>query len=129
MQVCHGRAPPLRRVRPGDTVVYYSPTERFQARETLQAFTAIGIVKDGDPYQVEMGEGFRPYRRDVRWLQAREVPIRQMLGLLEFTSGHRSWGYSLRFGLFEVSAHDVQTIAQAMGAAWPPRVSPQLACP
>jgi len=26
MQVCHGKAAPLRRVRPGNRVVYYSPT-------------------------------------------------------------------------------------------------------
>jgi hypothetical protein len=26
MQVCHGKAAPLRRVQPGDRVVYYSPT-------------------------------------------------------------------------------------------------------
>ena len=26
MQVCHGKAAPLRRIQPGDGVVYYSPT-------------------------------------------------------------------------------------------------------
>nr|WP_315485999.1 EVE domain-containing protein [uncultured Undibacterium sp.] len=26
MQVCHGKASPLRRLRAGDKVVYYSPT-------------------------------------------------------------------------------------------------------
>ncbi len=58
-----------------------------------------------------MGEGFRPYRRNVRWLQAREIPICPMLGILEFTSGHRSWDIRLGSSLFEVSAYDVQIIA------------------
>ena len=35
MQVCHGKAAPLRRVHPGDGVVYYSPTGAFQAKDKL----------------------------------------------------------------------------------------------
>lgn len=42
MQVCHGKATPLRRVKPGDYVVYYSPTVEFGSKKKLQAFTAIG---------------------------------------------------------------------------------------
>ncbi|MDD5576645.1 MAG: EVE domain-containing protein, partial [Acidithiobacillus sp.] len=29
MQVCHGKAAPLRRIKPGDRVAYYSPTVEF----------------------------------------------------------------------------------------------------
>jgi hypothetical protein len=43
MQVCHGKAAPLRRVQPGDRVVYYSPTFAFRGRDGLQSFTAIGV--------------------------------------------------------------------------------------
>lgn len=39
MQVCHGKAAPLRRVKPGDRVVYYSPTLEFRSKSKLQAFT------------------------------------------------------------------------------------------
>src|SRR5437879_3630028 len=46
MQVCHGKAAPLRRVKPGSRVVYYSPTEAFGGKERLQAFTALGVVRD-----------------------------------------------------------------------------------
>lgn len=28
MQVCHGKAAPLRRIKPGDRVAYYSPFAR-----------------------------------------------------------------------------------------------------
>ena len=113
MQVCHGKAAPLRRLQPGDRVVYYSPTVTFGGNDRLQAFTAIGTVS-GEPYQVDMGGGFRPFRRDAIWDEAREVAISQLLHELEFTAGQRNWGYQLRFGLFEISAIDMATVAGAM---------------
>lgn len=116
MQVCHGKAPPLRRIRPGDQVVYYSPTARFGERIPLQSFTAIGNVLTGEPYQVDMGDGFYPFRRDVRWLEANEVPIAPLLPRLEFSAGRKNWGYQMRFGLFEISEHDFLIIAAAMEA-------------
>ena len=73
MQVSHGKGGPLRRLRPGDGVVYYSPTVTFGGKDRLQAFTLIGTVKDDRVYQVDMGEGFRPFRRDVRYLEAQEA--------------------------------------------------------
>ena len=117
MQVSHGKAAPLRRIRSGDRVVFYSPTEAFRGKDRLRAFTAIGIVKEGGPYQAEMGGGFSPFRRDVAWQAAKETPIEPLLEQLEFTSGKRNWGYQLRFGLFEISDVDMSRIAQAMGAS------------
>ena len=46
MQVCHGKAAPLERMRPGDHVAYYSPAQLFRGKDGLQAFTALGIVAD-----------------------------------------------------------------------------------
>lgn len=119
MQVCHGKAAPLRRIHAGDGVVYYSPTEQFGGAQALRAFTAIGVVAEGAPYAFEMEEGFCPFRRDVRWLQANETPIAPLLPTLDFTAGKRNWGYPLRFGLCALSAADWQRIAQAMGAQMP----------
>jgi hypothetical protein len=116
MQVHHGKAAALRRISPGDWVVYYSPTVAFGGKDKLQAFTAIGVVKDGDPYQAGMGGGFHPFRRDDGWLEAREAPIQPLLSVLEFTAGNRNWGHQLRFGLFPISDHDRQIIAEAMQA-------------
>jgi hypothetical protein len=126
MQVCHGKAAPLRRISPGDRVIYYSPTERFGARIPFQSFTAIGKVLSGDPYQVDMGGGFCPFRRDVQWSKANEVPISRLLPRLKFSSGRKNWGYQLRFGIFEISDQDAVLIAAAMGAddpAIPPNPS------
>ena len=114
MQVHHGKAAALRRISPGDCVIYYSPTAAFGGKDKLQAFTAIGVVRDGEPYQADMGGGFRPFRRDVTWLDAHETPIQKLLGVLEFAAGNRNWGYQLRFGLFPISDHDRQIIAEAM---------------
>ena len=78
-----------------------------------QAFTAIGIVADGEPYQFDMGGGFKPFRRDVSWWQSNEAPIHLLLDELGFTTG-RGWGAKLRFGLIEVSDADMDVIEKAM---------------
>ena len=117
MQVSHGKAAPLKRIKPGDRVIYYSPTVVYGEKDGLQSFTAIGTVKEGDPYQVDMGKGFTQYRRDVTWAKAKEAPIQPLLEKLEFTAGKTNWGYKLRFGLFPISAGDFRLIAKAMGAA------------
>jgi hypothetical protein len=117
MQVSHGKAAPLKRIEPGDRVIYYSPAVTLGAKDKLQSFTAIGTVKDREPYVFDMGKGFKPYRRDVQWAKAKEAPIRPLLDALEFTSGKPNWGYQLRFGLFAIGKADFRLIAAAMGAA------------
>jgi hypothetical protein len=116
MQVCHGKGSPLRRLRPGDGVAYYSPTVSFGGKDRLQAFTLIGTVKDDRVYQVDMGAGFRPFRRDVRYLEADDASILPLIDKLDLTRGKRNWGYSFRFGLVEISGADFEAIAAAMGA-------------
>jgi EVE domain len=116
MQVSHGKAAPLKRIKPGDRVVYYSPTVTLGNKDGLQSFTAIGTVQEGEPYLFDMGNGFKPHRRDVVWAKAKEAPIRPLLEKLEFTAGKPNWGYQVRFGLFPIGAKDFRLIAKAMGA-------------
>ena len=117
MQVCHGKAAPLRRMRPGQHVAYYSPTEAFRGHQPLQAFTAIGVIRDSEPYYFDMGGGFRPWRRDVDWLVSQSADIRPLLEQLEFAAGRGSgWGFPLRFGVLAVSDADMAVIAFAMSA-------------
>ncbi|MFZ5784585.1 MAG: EVE domain-containing protein [Pseudomonadota bacterium] len=119
IQVGHGKASPLRRLQPGDRVVcyspnrYYSPSHASRGRDRLQAFTALGTVKPGKPYQADMGFGFRPFRREVSWHEAEPVAIQQLQDRLTLT-GETNWGYRLRQGLVEISHDDVALIAEAM---------------
>lgn len=118
MQVCHGKAAPLRRLRAGDRVAYYSPSSQFGGKDKLQSFTALGRVLERPPYAHDMGGGFVPFRRDVAWQgEGRALPIQPLLDRLEFSRGQKNWGYQLRFGLFEISAQDMDLIAEAMAAA------------
>jgi EVE domain-containing protein len=122
MQVCHGKVSPLKRVQPGDRIVYYSPNQHYSAshaqrgKDRLQTFTAIGTVKEGKPYQADMGGGFQPFRRDVTWHEAEPVSLALLLQKLALTQ-EKNWGYRLRQGLVEISDADMTTIAEAMFAA------------
>ena len=112
----HGKLAPLKRIAPGDRIAVYAPTVTLGGKEKCQAFVLIGIVRDGEPYQVTMSADFQPFRRDVDWLSRNEAPIASLLEKLDFTKGRRNWGYQLRFGLFAISDHDIDLIAQAMGS-------------
>lgn len=116
MQVCHGKAAPLRRVQAGDRVAYYAPTVTMGGKEKLQAFVSIGIAQPGNPYAFDMGGGFVPFRKDVAYVTAQEAPIAPLLDRFEFVEDRTRWGAKFRFGLFAVSDHDMRLIAQAMQA-------------
>lgn len=116
MQVCHGKRGPLARIAPGDKLTYYSPTTTFGIKDGLQAFTACGEVRSGAPYSHDMGSGFVPFRRDVKWIAAGTVRIAPMLQALSFTAGKTNWGQPFRYGLFSIDEADYQLIEEAMKA-------------
>lgn len=60
-QLCHGKSAPLRKMRAGDWLNYYSPRTEIMKREPLQAFTAIGKVVDDQVYEYQMSESFVPF--------------------------------------------------------------------
>lgn len=108
----HGKLGPLTQISPGDWLVCYSPRTSHPAGPALKAFTAIGRVRDGHPYQAAMAPGATGFRRDMDWLVATETPIAPLTERLEFTRS--SWGLLARRGLFEITAADLQTIRAAM---------------
>ncbi len=116
VQANHGKAAPLKRMKPGDLVVFYSPKVAFAGKEPLQKFTAIARVREGGVYQVDMGGGFTPYRRDVEFLPGNEVPIQPLIESLSFIRNKQSWGFVFRFGFFEIPEQDFETIRKAMSA-------------
>jgi hypothetical protein len=115
MQVCHGKAGPLRRIKAGDRVAYYSPTETVASGEKVQSFTALGQALDDQVYQVDMGGGFRPFRRRVRYLETQPIPVRLLLDRPGFALAGRSWGAKLRYGLLAIDAASMDMLAEEMG--------------
>jgi len=116
MQVCHGKSGPLTRIRPGDDIIYYSPSTEMGGGDRVQSFTAAGRVVDHDAYRFDMGGGFVPLRRDVAWMDTQPTPIQPLLEQLEFTRGKRNWGYVFRVGVLKISDHDRDLILSAMRA-------------
>jgi EVE domain len=112
-QLCHGKAQPLRRMCRGDWLVDYSPTDEIGGA-ALRAFTAIGQVEGSEVYPYDMGGGFVPYRRAVRYADAQEVAIDMIKQELEFCA-RPNWGMALRRGHLPLEAADFATIAAAMG--------------
>ena len=84
MQVGHGKLAPLRRLAPGDRVVYYAPATVLHGTDKLQSFVSIGIVQPGAPYEADMGNGFVPCRLDVAYAASGETPIAPLLEQLAF---------------------------------------------
>ncbi len=119
-QLCHGQGAPLRRLSPGDGVIYYSPKEAMRSGRAVQCFTAIGWVEGDNARRAAPSKGFHPWRRQIRYLPAREVPIADLMGQLSFTRQGTNWGWLMRRGLFEVTAEDFQIIAGAMAAPGEP---------
>ena len=112
-QVCHGKQQPLRRMRRGDWLVYYSPSiERGGA--PLRAFTAIGRVEDDEVFPFDMGGGFVPFRRRVKYAPAKAVALDTVKHELALCA-RPGWGVLLRRGLVPLDANDLATIAAAMG--------------
>jgi len=116
-QVCNGRKQPLARMKPHDGIVYYSPADRREEGRKCQKFTSIGLVKDNHIYPVEMTAGFVPFRRDILYFDAVDVPIGPLLPHLSFTKEWRNWGYRFRFGLFAIDQDDFVLILSRMNPA------------
>jgi EVE domain-containing protein len=113
-QACHGKSQPLRRMKIGDGIIYYSPKLEFEKNVPCQEFTAIGFVVGEEMYSHDMGDGFIPFRRDINYLSGVPVKIELLKENLKFITDKKRWGYRFRFGAFEISKDDFELIATAM---------------
>jgi hypothetical protein len=114
IQANHGKATPLKRMQPGDWVVFYSPKLEYEKPEKYQHFTAIAQIADDQIYQHDMGGGFVPFRRNVCFLPARDVPIRPLIDDLSFIKDKTHWGAPFRFGTLQIPEEDFKLIAREM---------------
>ena len=118
-QLNHGKAGPLERMRAGDGFAFYSPRTSYPEGAPLQAFTALGRIRDGDVYQARSGNGpgavSSPFRLAVDYLPAQEAPIKPLIEALSFIRSKTHWGAAFRFGFLRVPEADFARIATAMG--------------
>lgn len=113
-QANHGKPHMLRKMARGDWIAFYSPRTVYPDGPALQAFTALGQVADDEPYQVEVSPDFTPWRRRVDFLDCVEAPIRPLLDDLDFIEDTSRWGYKFRFGVFQISDHNLDVLRTAM---------------
>jgi len=114
IQLNHGKRAPLTKFKAGDGLVMYSPRTSYPDGEVLQAFTAIGRIRSGEIYQVEMTPDFAPYRVDVEFFACDEALIRPLIDELSFIRSKTHWGAAFRFGQVKIPAEDFLRIAAAM---------------
>ncbi len=114
-QLNHGKKEPLLKMHAGDGFVFYSPKEHFPGGAPSQMFTGIGKVKTGEVYEGPGGPDTMPYRIDIQFFAAKEIPIRPLIGQLSFIEDKTHWGYPFRFGNLSIPEVDFKIIAEAMG--------------
>lgn len=112
VQTNHGKKSGIARMEPGDTVIYYSPTQERGDRKPLKAFTAFGTVAEGEIRQADEGD-FRPFRRPVVYAEVAPVPLEDVRDLLHLTAG-KNWGVKLRRGLLKIDDHDAEILSDRM---------------
>ncbi|MEY2856369.1 MAG: hypothetical protein RLZZ74_678 [Cyanobacteriota bacterium] len=110
VQAGHGRQTPLKKLQPGDYMIFYSPKSSLENGKPVQAFTAVARIKDHDVYQAIVNKNFQPYRRNAEYENCQEVPIRPLIEKLEFITNKKHWGFRFRLGLFEINQHDFELI-------------------
>lgn len=115
-QLGHGKRSAVASLEAGDGIIYYTPRTKLKGGEPVQAFVAIGRVREGDPYPVKMGN-FQAYRVDVDYLTAKQADIHPLLDQLELTKDlGNKWGVSVRTSKRRLVKSDAKRIAKAMQA-------------
>ncbi len=113
-QACHGKSAPLKRMRKGDFIIYYSGKHTMEGTDKCQEFTAIGEVINENTYEFQQTADFCPSRRDIHFFDHRDVSILPLISGLDFISNKPSWGYPFRFGFLEINQHDFDLISNQM---------------
>lgn len=113
-QAGNGRRDLVSKLYKGDWIVFYSAKDKYEDGKPLQKFTALGQVTDEEPYQPDVSENFKPYRRKVAFEKVTETEIRPLLEHLSFIKNKKNWGFYLISGFRELSKEDFEIIRVAM---------------
>jgi predicted RNA-binding protein len=112
-QANHGKDTMLKRLKKGDWIVFYSPKTNYKDGEPVQAFTAIGQVKDDELYQFEVDDRM-PWRRNFTFYDCEETPIKPLIDDLSFITNKTNWGFKFHFGMFQIPEEDFTLIKNLM---------------
>jgi hypothetical protein len=111
----HGKHDAVLRLKPGDWLAYYSPRTVLKGGDEVRAFTAIGRIAAGEPYQAELAEGRTGWRRDIAYEKnGAEAGVYPLLDELSFIKDRQHWGIFFHRSLFSISRDDFALIAKAM---------------
>ncbi|WP_424968040.1 EVE domain-containing protein [Dinoroseobacter sp. S375] len=125
-----GKASPVRKLEPGDGILYYSPHESAGGA-VLECFTAVGEVVDDAPWtqnwtQICAGGPYlsqgAAHQSGLTWVRrcdydaVGEVSVRPLLSELRFVAQPRHWGRTFHRGQMEIGAADFFRIADRLRA-------------
>jgi len=79
IQANHGKESPLKRLKPGDMMLYYSPKTSLVNGDSLKSFTAIATVTDNTVYQARMNDDFKPFRKNATYEDCNAVSIEPLV--------------------------------------------------
>lgn len=109
----HGRKTAVSKLSLGDRFVLYAPKENYRSGAPVQAFVAMGTVKDGIVYEVDF-DGYPAWVRKAKYDKCNSMPVRPLLPDLGFVKDPDKWGIAFRRSLFPISADDFALIEKAM---------------
>lgn len=109
----HGDESAVRRLSPGDTVIYYAPKSDFDG-DPVRAFVAPAEVTGEAPHRTDYPGGRTAWVRAATFAKVREVPVRPLLDRLSFVRDPRHWGLAFRRGKFSITPDDHALIAGLM---------------
>lgn len=89
-QACHGKSSPLKKMKKGDFVVFYSGKQTMGEPGKCQEFTALGKVSDDETYQFQISEDFCPSRRNIDFLQCQDTSIIPLIEDLDFIQNKKN---------------------------------------
>jgi predicted RNA-binding protein len=114
-QLAQGEELPLKRMKTGDWLIYYSSRPEEKSQEPYQAFTAVARMIDSDVYSVFAPNGFVFFRRNARYFPCHHTAIKPLIEKLSFIVNKKRWGFPFRTGHFEITPEDFEVITSAMG--------------
>jgi EVE domain len=113
-QADHGANARLRRPRPGDEMIFYSPRSELHGGTPVRQFTAWATITGDQPYQVQVSEDFRPWRLAATFHPCQRIDAKPLVHHLSFVTDPTHWGLPFRRGLFDIANRDFKTILNHM---------------